>query len=60
MNMGKKHVDFMKTGIIEEHGFFGVESKEENKPVYTEPEEYIPEEIRKKYNLGDYSEDTDK
>ncbi len=29
------------------------------KAVYVEPEDYFPEEIRKKYKLGEYNTDED-
>ena len=37
-----------------------IETSQERIVVYAEPGEYIPKEIRKKYGLGEYYEDTDK
>jgi hypothetical protein len=35
------------------------QSKKEVRTVYVEPEDFIPEEIRKKYKLGEYAEKED-
>lgn len=56
----KKHINIEDRWEKDELPKITTPNKEEKKIVYVEPKEYFPKEIRKKYKLGEYAENSNK